>query len=201
MHKGNSKMQLYLARPLGMGPVRAEALRPVQALKECLTTAPGLHTFDSRRRSILTTDAREQAISTVLTQPDDNGIHHPVAFESRKLTTAEQAYPAHPDPPASCQTSPCARTTKQSRGFVRSGRSTGFWCWLDEIEELCFEVEHVPGKPNPADPLSRGESRRGLPASARPSRPTAFADARAPAKASDVVGLETAPSAVREGGR
>ena len=69
--------------------------------------------------------------------------------------------------------------------------------WLDEIEEFRFDVEHVPGKLNPADPLSR----RGLPAPARPSRLTAFADARIPAKASDVDGLETAPSAVREGDR
>ncbi len=64
-------------------------------LKECLTTAPVLCTFDSCRRSILTTDASEQAISAVLTQPDDNGNHYPVAFERRKHTTAEQAYPVH----------------------------------------------------------------------------------------------------------
>ncbi len=64
-------------------------------MNACLTTAPVLRTFDSRRRSILTADASEQAISAVLKQPDDNGIHHPVPFESRKLRTAEQAYPAH----------------------------------------------------------------------------------------------------------
>ncbi len=49
-------------------------------LKECLMTAPVLRTLESRRQSIFTTDASEQAISAVLTQPEDNGIHHPVAF-------------------------------------------------------------------------------------------------------------------------
>ncbi len=34
------------------------------------------------------------AIAAVLIQPDDEGVHHPVAYESRKLTAAEQAYPA-----------------------------------------------------------------------------------------------------------
>jgi len=37
--------------------------------------------------------------------------------------------------------------------------------WLDEIEEFRFDVEHVPGKLNPADPLSR----RGFPALSRPT--------------------------------
>ncbi len=41
------------------------------------------------------TDTSEQAISAVLVQPEDNGIHQPKAFESCKLTTAEKAYPAH----------------------------------------------------------------------------------------------------------
>ncbi len=54
-----------------------------------------LRAFNSSRRSILTTDASEKAISAVLTQPDDDGVHHPVTYESRKLTAAEQASPAH----------------------------------------------------------------------------------------------------------
>ena len=52
-------------------------------------------TFDPARRTVLTTDASEVAIAAVLTQPDDEGLHHPVAYESRKLTPAEQAYPLH----------------------------------------------------------------------------------------------------------
>ena len=54
-------------------------------------------TFNSGRRSVVTTDsdASEVAISAVLTQPDDDCHHHPVAYENRKLKAAEQAYPGH----------------------------------------------------------------------------------------------------------
>ncbi len=31
----------------------------------------------------------------MLTQPDDEGRQHPVAYESRKLTADERNYPAH----------------------------------------------------------------------------------------------------------
>jgi hypothetical protein len=68
-------------------------------------------------------------------------------------------------------------------------------CWLDEIEEIRFDMDHVPGKLNPANFLSR----RGLPVFNRSSRPTAFTDANALEKAFNVVGLETAPSAVLVG--
>ncbi len=55
-------------------------------------TAQVLRTFDPGRRSVLTTDAIQTEISAVLTQPDDDGHHHPVAYESRKLRGAEKAY-------------------------------------------------------------------------------------------------------------
>ena len=40
-------------------------------------------------------ESSEVAISAVLTQPVDDGHHHPVAYENRKLTAVEQAYPPH----------------------------------------------------------------------------------------------------------
>ncbi|MFN9940967.1 MAG: ribonuclease H family protein, partial [bacterium] len=81
-------------------PTEAQTLSPTEAQsferwKMCLTIAPVLLNFDSRRRSVLTTDASEVAISAVLTQPNDDGVHHPVAYESRIRTLTEQAYPAH----------------------------------------------------------------------------------------------------------
>ncbi len=39
--------------------------------------------------------ASEKAILKILTQPDDDGVHHQVNYESRKLTAAEQARPAY----------------------------------------------------------------------------------------------------------
>ncbi len=39
---------------------------------------------------MLTTDASN--VAAILTQPDDDGHLHPVAYESSKLTAAEQNY-------------------------------------------------------------------------------------------------------------
>ncbi len=71
----------------------------IERWERCLTTAPALRTraFDSRRRhSTLTTDESEVANLAVLIQPDDDGVHHhPVAYESGKLTLVKKAYPAY----------------------------------------------------------------------------------------------------------
>ena len=66
-----------------------------ESLKRALSSAPVLRTFDPARRSVLTTDASGIAVAAILTQPDDEGHQHPVAYESRKLTATELAYPAH----------------------------------------------------------------------------------------------------------
>jgi hypothetical protein len=134
--------------------------RSFDHLKRCLTTAPVLRTFDSGRRSVLTTDASEMAISAVLTQPDDDGQHHPVAYESRKLTAAEQAYPAHvlellavvhalrvfrhyllgsgaPRPPG-VRSDFTLRTVNQAVSWLRTKSDVNRFLarWLDEIEEF-----------------------------------------------------------------
>ena len=72
-----------------------EAQASFEALKQALSSAPVLRTFDPCRRAVLTTDASGLAVAAILTQPDDEGHQHPVAYESRKLTTAERNYPAH----------------------------------------------------------------------------------------------------------
>jgi hypothetical protein len=36
--------------------------------------------------AVLSTDASEVAVAAILTQPDDEGRQHPVAYKSRKLT-------------------------------------------------------------------------------------------------------------------
>ena len=65
------------------------------ALKVALSSAPVLRTFDPSRRAVLTTDASGLTVAAILTQPDDEGRQHPVAYESRKLTVAERNYLAH----------------------------------------------------------------------------------------------------------
>jgi len=61
-------------------------------LKQAFTTAPVLAHFQPDRPSTIETDASDFAIAAVLSQPDDTGVLHPVAFHSRKLTPAELNY-------------------------------------------------------------------------------------------------------------
>jgi hypothetical protein len=69
------------------------------ALKGGLSSAPVLRTFDPARRAALTTDASNVAVAAMLTQSDDEGLQHPVAYESRKLTAAERNnHYVHPAP-------------------------------------------------------------------------------------------------------
>ena len=49
--------------------------------------------WDPARPTRLLTDASKLAMSAILEQPDDAGVFHPVAFESRKLTQPERKYP------------------------------------------------------------------------------------------------------------
>jgi hypothetical protein len=61
-------------------------------LKYAFTTAPVLAHFQPDRPSTIETDASDFAIAAVLSQPDADGVLHPVAFHSRKLTAAELNY-------------------------------------------------------------------------------------------------------------
>ena len=74
------------------GPAEQQSF---DALKAALTSAPVLRVWDPARPTRLITDASELAVSAILEQPDDAGAFHPVAFESRKLTQPERAYPPH----------------------------------------------------------------------------------------------------------
>ena len=73
----------------------ADAQASFDVLKLALSWALVLRTFDPARRAVLTTDARNVAVAAILTQPDEEGLQHPVAYESCKLTAAERNYPAH----------------------------------------------------------------------------------------------------------
>ena len=61
-------------------------------LKEAFTSAPILSHFDPEREIIVETDASDYVSAGVLSQYDDDGILHPVAFFSKKHTPAECNY-------------------------------------------------------------------------------------------------------------
>ena len=62
-----------------------EAQASFDALTLAFSSAPVLRTFDPARRAVLTTDASNIAVAAIMTQPNDEGRQHPVAYESRKL--------------------------------------------------------------------------------------------------------------------
>jgi hypothetical protein len=62
------------------------------SLKKKLIEAPVLHAFDPQLPIIITTDASGYAIGAVISQVE-NSEERPAAFESRKLSKAEQNYP------------------------------------------------------------------------------------------------------------
>ena len=61
-------------------------------LKELLTTPPVLKVIEPDKPYILQTDASELGLGAVLSQLEDNGEEHPVAFASRKLLPREKNY-------------------------------------------------------------------------------------------------------------
>jgi RNase H-like domain found in reverse transcriptase/Reverse transcriptase (RNA-dependent DNA polymerase) len=71
-----------------------EAQQAFNILKERLTTTPVLLLPDSTKPFMVTTDASDYAIGAVLTQDQGKG-EQPVAYESRKLSSAEQNYAIH----------------------------------------------------------------------------------------------------------
>ena len=63
-----------------------------EELKKAITTAPVLRHFDRKREAILETDSSDYVNAGVLSQYDDDGVLHPVAFYSKNLCPAECNY-------------------------------------------------------------------------------------------------------------
>lgn len=63
-----------------------------QVLKEKLTSAPVLAYPSFEKPFVLETDASITGIGAVLSQPQEDGLLHPIAYASRSLTTGERNY-------------------------------------------------------------------------------------------------------------
>ena len=72
-----------------------EADKAFKELKNRFTTAPILAHFEAKRPVIIETDASDFAIGAILSQRDEEGKLHPVAFHSRKFQPAEINYEIH----------------------------------------------------------------------------------------------------------
>ena len=63
-----------------------------QFLKIAFTTAPILQYFDPEKEMLVETDASDYVSAGILSQRNDEGILHPVAFFSKKHSPAEYNY-------------------------------------------------------------------------------------------------------------
>ena len=83
-----------LGDEIKMGPVMLtpEAVEAVRVLKEKIMSAPVLVFPDFNKPFLLETDASKEGLGAVLSQKQDDGCYHPVAFGSRTLTPSEQNY-------------------------------------------------------------------------------------------------------------
>jgi hypothetical protein len=63
-----------------------------EELKNQFTTAPILTHFDLTKTCIAETDASDFTLGAILSQKDEEGRLHPIAFHSRKFQSAEINY-------------------------------------------------------------------------------------------------------------
>src|SRR5277367_2289641 len=139
------------------------------ALKGKLTSAPVLLLPDPNKPFTITTDASDFAIGAVLTQDKGKG-EQPVAYESRKLSPAEQNYAVHEkELLAIVHAIRLWRMYLEERRFTvitdhasleyiktQTNLSRRQARWLETLQANDFEVKHHPGKTNVvADTLLR----------------------------------------------
>ena len=72
-----------------------EAGAAFEELKRRFTTAPIVAYFDAQKPGVIETDSSDFAIGAVLSQRDNEGRMHLVAFHSRKFQLAEINYEIH----------------------------------------------------------------------------------------------------------
>lgn len=70
----------------------AEHTTAFEGLKRILSTPPTLAYFNPTRQTIIETDSSDFVTAGVLSQYDDNGVLHPVAYFSKKMSSAEYNY-------------------------------------------------------------------------------------------------------------
>lgn len=140
-------------------------------LKECLIKAPILRVPDPNRRFIVQTDASDVGIGAVLSQLEENGEEHPIAYASRKLQPRETKYSA-----IEKECLAIVWALKYFKYYLYGQAFTIYtdhkpltWLntmknsnqrltrWILTLQEYRYEIHHRPGTQNKnADGLSRG---------------------------------------------
>ena len=141
---------------------------------EAMAAATALQIMDATRQSVIYTDASDMIMGENLRQIDDHGRLVPVAFASCKLTTTETNYAAR-DKELLAVVCACEKWCHylQGKPFVKrtdhrslellttmqlkslSTTNKRLARWAETIADFHFTIEHIPGKANVADALSR----------------------------------------------
>ena len=141
-------------------------------LKELLVTAPVLSypKFERERGFILETDASKVGLGAILSQRQDDGTVHPIAYASRSLNTHERNYGISELETLGLVWAvryfrpyllgyPCTVYTDHAAclSILNTARPSGKLArWALSIQEMDLIIKHRPGKSNAnADALSR----------------------------------------------
>ncbi len=141
-------------------------------LKKQVTEAPVLKHFDREREAILEADSSDYVNGGVLSQYDDQGVLHPVAFYSKNMVPAECNYEIydkellaiircleHWRPELECTEIPIKIFTdhKSLEYFMTSKELSRRQArWAEKLSEYNFKVIYRSGKQNEkADALTR----------------------------------------------
>jgi len=148
------------------GPSQREAF---EGLKDKLCTTPVLAYPNFELPFILTTDASKLAVAAVLSQVQD-GVERPIAYSSRQMNKAEQAYSASESEILALVWATkffrcylhgkkfLVRTDHSALSYLRkfSDHNSRLMRWSLKLSELDFVVEHKPeSKISHVDALSR----------------------------------------------
>ncbi|SCO20290.1 uncharacterized protein FFB20_15917 [Fusarium fujikuroi] len=139
--------------------------------------APVLRHFDPERHIRVETDASDYAMAGILSQPDDEGRYHPIAFWSRKFNDPERRY-GTPDQEmmaivesfkhwrhyleGSLKQVEVLSDHQNLQSFMKNTKLNGRqarWCLY--LMTYDFVIKHRKGSTNPADAPSRPPGVKG----------------------------------------
>jgi hypothetical protein len=139
-----------------------------QQMKIAMTTAPVLLFPDFHRQFVLTTDASLVAVGGILQQDQGQGLQ-PLAYASKKLNNAEVRYSAYER-----ELLGIVWAIGQWRHFVEGRKFVvqtdhsslrylpnqaavhrRIWKWVGILQGYDIDIQHIPGRKNPADALTR----------------------------------------------
>jgi hypothetical protein len=142
------------------------------AMKQATTSAPILCHFDRRKTCYVECDASDYVTAGVLSQKDDEGILHPVAFFSKRMAPAECNYEIYdkellaiircfeewrPDLEGSELPVQMLTDHKSLEYFMSTKRLTRRQArWAEFLADYHFQITYRPGRDNQkADALTR----------------------------------------------